>query len=200
MLFITDSKLSKKKLPVIIKAACSNGLKAVQLREKDLPAKEFLELAQSVKLIINKYKSSLIINDRLDIALLSAANGVHIPTNGIQLNFIRKIAPRIIAAKSVHSLSEAIKAQSEGYDYLLFGPVYRTPAKIKFGAPQGLKRLKKICEAIKIPVFAVGGITPQRAKICLQSGAHGVAVIRAIMKSANIKKTINDFKNALGGL
>jgi thiamine-phosphate pyrophosphorylase len=200
LLFITDSKLSEKNLSVIVNAACSSGLKAVQIREKDMPAKDLLKLAQSIRLITVKYKASLIINDRLDIALLSKANAIHVPQNGIPLNLIQKFALRMLAGKSVHSISDAIKAQKEGYDYLLFGPVFKTPAKIKYGRPQGLGNLKKICKAVNIPVFAVGGITPNRARICLQSGAYGVAVIRAIMKSSDIRKTINEFKIGLGEL
>lgn len=200
LLFITNSKLSNKNLIEITKKACFYGLKAVQVREKNMSSKDLLKLAQSIRLITDKYNSSFIINDRLDIALLTKANALHVPANGIPLNLIRKLALRMLAGKSVHSLSDAIKAQKEGYDYLLFGPVFRTPAKIKYGSPQGLEKLKKICKAVNIPVFAVGGITPKRTKACLQSGAYGVAVIRAIMKSSDIKKTIDEFKIGLGEL
>lgn len=200
MLFITDRRLSDKALTGIIRSACSNGLKAVQLREKDLPDGNLQRLASRIRSVTKKYKSQLIINDRLDIALLSSADGVQVPVNGLQNKIIKKSSPELVTGKSVHSLNDSLKAQKEGFDYLLFGPVFRTPAKVKYGSPQGLEKLKQICGKVNIPVFAVGGITPSRAKRCLQTGAYGVAVIRELMQSGNIKKAMKDFERALGEL
>jgi len=200
LLFITDRKLSKENLSIKVNKACKAGVKAVQLREKDLTANELLETARKIKKITLQYNSSLIINDRLDIALLSHATGLHSPGNGISYSQIQKFNSKLVAGKSVHSVREAKSAQKEGFDYILFGPVFKTPAKVKYGKPQGLLQLKKICSSVKIPVFAVGGINPARVKKCISAGAHGVAVISAIMKSYNIIETVNEFKNELGGL
>ena len=200
LLFITDRHLSDKSLVSIVKSACSNGLKAVQMREKDLPASDLLKLAVKIRFVIKKYNSKLIVNDRLDIGLLSEADGINVPVNGMKIECVKKFSKSLIFGKSVHSIGEAIKAQEEGFDYLLFGPVFRTPAKIKYGKPQGLEKLKQICSKVKIPVFAVGDITPERAKKCLNAGAYGVAVIRSIMKSDNIARTIKQFENEMGEL
>ena len=89
-------------------------------------------------------------------------------------------------------------AEKDGFDYLMFGPVFRTPAKIKFGKPQGLKKLNQICSAVNIPVFAVGGINPARVKKCISAGAYGVAAIREFMKTKDLRKTINDFNKEFG--
>ena len=185
---------------MIVEKVCKAGVKAVQLREKDLTSSQLLETARKIKKITTRFNSSLIINDRLDIALLSDANGLHSPVNGFSASLVKKISPLLITGKSVHSALEAIAAQKAGCDYILFGPIFRTPAKIKFGKPQGLAGLKKICSAVRIPVFAVGGINPSRTKKCIDAGAYGIAVIRAIMKSENIMETVNEFKNELGVL
>lgn len=200
LLVITDRTLSKEDLLNVIGLSCKSGVKAFQLREKDLSSKDLLGLSKKIQTITKKYKALLLINDRLDIALLSGADGIHSPEGGIEAKYDRISNPKLITGKSVHSLAVAKKAEKDGYDYLLFGPVFHTPAKIKFGAPQGIEKLKKLCSSVRIPVFAVGGISPLRAKQCLQAGAHGIAVIRAVMRSKNIRKTVNDFRLNLGGL
>lgn len=196
LIVITDRKFAGESFNKIIRKCSDSGVKAIQLREKDMSAGSLCKLANSVKKSIDTH-TKLILNDRIDIALLSKANGVHSSVKGIDRQYIPL---KFIAGKSVHSKAEAVKAERQGYDYLLFGPVFRTPAKVKYGSPQGLNKLNEICSAVKIPVFAVGGITPKRVKKCLNAGAYGVAVIRAVMKSGDVKKTINEFKSELGGL
>lgn len=176
-----------------------SGIKAIQIREKDLSAYELLNLAQTVTASVDKYKTKIIINDRLDIALLSKAGGVHSPANGISVKDMRRFSKNMIAGKSVHSIKEAVKAEEAGYDYLIFGPVYRTPEKIKYGKPQGINKLKEVCSKVKIPVFAVGGINQERVKKCLEAGAYGVAAIREFMQSGNPAKTVREFMKELPG-
>lgn len=198
LLVISDRKLTKDLLKVV-KMCCACGVNALQLREKDLPAGELAKLSKDVRTLTNGTNTKLIINDRLDITLLSKASGLHVSGGGIDIKYIKKYKV-LLKGKSVHSVNEARAAQKAGYDYLLFGPVFRTPAKIKYGSPQGLSMLESVCTAVNIPVFAVGGITPHRVKKCLNAGAHGVAVIRAIMMSKNISRTIAEFKTELGEL
>ena len=200
LIFITSRKLSKTPLALVVKSACRAGVKAVQIREKDLHASGLVKIIRDIKKITFRFKASLIINDRLDIALLTKSNGLHIPENGLLPSQIKKFSPGLITGKSVHSLKEARGAEKNGFDYIQFGPIFKTPAKVKFGTPQGLDNLKKVCSAVNIPVFAVGGISTARVKKCLDAGAHGVAVIRSIMKSKNMAGTINEFKNELGKL
>ncbi len=204
-MLITDRKLCiGKSLINVIKKSARSGVKAVQLREKDLTSKELLALARKIKKIRG---IKLIINNRLDIALLSGAYGVHSPEKGIHAKHAKKLVPtkvgnyyNLIVGKSIHSLNQAIRVEKDGYDYLIFGPVFKTPSKIKYGPLQGLEKLKNVCQSVSIPVYAVGGINPQRAKKCIQAGAYGVAVIRAILKSKNIAGTIKEFKTAIGSL
>lgn len=200
LLFITSRKLSKKPLTAIVKKACAAGIKAIQIREKDLASSDLIKIVRKIKKETARFKSCIIINDRLDIALLTNSDGLHSPENGLLPAQIRKFNSKLITGKSVHSLKEAKSAEKNSFDYILFGPIFKTPAKVKFGTPQGLDNLKKVCSAVNIPVLAVGGISSARVKKCLNAGAFGVAVIRSIMKSDNMAKTINEFKNELGEL
>lgn len=199
LLVVSDRKLTGKNFIQFLKKISRAGVKAIQLREKDLPAGELLKLARGFKSAVGR-KTRIIINDRLDIALLSGASGVHSPVNGISPEQVKQFAPKMVCGKSVHSLSEAVSAEKKGFDYLMLGPIYRTPAKTKFGSPLGLDLLKRVCKKVRIPVFAVGGINPSRAAKCIEHGAHGVAVIREVMTSNNIRKTISEFKKAIGSL
>jgi thiamine-phosphate pyrophosphorylase len=195
LLLITDRKLCAD-LQNCISQSCSAGVKAVQIREKDLAAGELLTLSKKIRNVTGN--SKLIINNRYDIAILAGADGVHSPEKGITPSQIKDY--NLLIGRSVHSVSSAIEADRLGFDYLLFGPVYQTPAKVKYGSPQGLDALKLICESVKIPVFAVGGINPNRAKKCIQAGAYGAAVISEIMKSEDIIKSVQEFKSVMGEL
>lgn len=200
LLLITDRKQTKKPLEDLIENACKAGLRAVQLREKDLSSKDLLRLAKRLRTITQRYNSKLLINDRLDIALLSMADGLHSPENGTPVKYSRQFGNNLFFGKSVHSLKGALDAEKEGYDYIIFGPVFRTASKTGYGRPKGVSGLKRVCEVVKIPIFAVGGITPEKTGRCVRAGAHGTAVIGAVMKSTNPKGSINRFKKAMGEL
>jgi thiamine-phosphate pyrophosphorylase len=203
LLLITDSKICNN-LTQVISSACQAGIKAVQLREKStndgISAFELLSLSKELRKITKEYSAKLLINDRLDICLLSKADGVHSPEKGFLPYQIKKFNNKLLSGKSVHSVEGAIEAEKNDYDYIIAGPVFRTASKIKYGKPLGLNKLKEICDSVKIPVYAVGGINPYRARKCLANGAYGAAVIGAIMKAKSVKKTVNEFKKALGGL
>jgi len=176
------------------------GVKAIQLREKQLQAGELLRLAKDIKKEVNLQKTKIIVNDRIDIAILAGLSGVHSVTKGIPAESIHKFCSSKISGKSVHSLKEALQAEKDGFDYILFGPVFRTPAKVKYGKPQGLKKLNEICSRIKLPVIAVGGINPARAKKCIDAGAYGIAAIRDLFNTSNINAKLSEYKIALGEL
>jgi len=201
LLLISDRKLcTGKTIEETASMAFAAGVKAIQLREKDLSSSKLLNLAKKLRKSSQKHSASLIINDRLDIALLSGADGVHSPEKGILAKDVKRINKNLIVGKSVHSVISAIEAEKNGYDYIIAGPVFRTSSKIKYGKPLGIKLFKTICHSVNLPVFAVGGINPERAKKCVKAGAHGVAVIGAIFKSKNVKKTVFEFKKSLSGL
>lgn len=197
---ITDSSLCKGSFENRLSDLFRCGVQAIQLREKSLSAAEVLKHAVKAGVSATKYGALLMINDRIDIAKLSGCRAIHSPSAGVPNSMIKKYIRNSLSGRSVHSVSEAKRAQKEGYDYLLFGPVYRTPAKVKFGKPQGLQKLKEVCCSVNIPVFAVGGINPARALKCLQAGAYGVAGIRDFMTSGNIINTVSSYRKVLGSL
>jgi thiamine-phosphate pyrophosphorylase len=198
---ITDRKLCQESsLEEIVRQALAAGIKAVQLREKDLNTRELFETGKNLKNLTDEYQSKLFINDRLDLLLSLDAAGIQIPEDGIPISQIKSHAAGKQIGASVHSIDKALAKEQEGADFLLFGPVFETESKKGILEPQGLSNLSEVAASVKVPVLAVGGITPERAEKCLQHGAAGAAVISAILKSKNIPQTISEFKHALGEL
>lgn len=176
-----------------VEEALFGGIKAVQLREKDLPGRELFDLAVKLRVITKSYHARLFINERVDVAMAVDADGVHCRETSLPVDVIKRIAPDLLVGQSVHNLQSAKVAEQQGADFVQFGPIYETPSKKKYGDPQGLEKLEKVAAAVDIPVMAVGGITPGRTESCLQAGAQGVAGISAIMQSNNIAHTVDEF-------
>jgi thiamine-phosphate pyrophosphorylase len=182
-------------LEKIVRLSCRYGIDFIQLREKDVTSRDLLQLANRISIITKKYKRRLIINDRLDIALLMDADGVHSPANGIPVKYVKKYG--LLCGKSTHSLIEAKQAEKAGYNYIVFGPIFSTPSKAKYGAPLGVKMLAEVCQTVRLPVLAIGGITPERASKCIQAGASGIAVRGAILRARNVPEVVGRFKKCL---
>lgn len=180
-----------------VRLACASGIRAVQLREKDLSGRELFDLAKELRAVTQQFGSKLFINDRVDIAMASGADGVHCRENSLPPQVIREINPDLLIGQSVHSQRSAKEAEQNGVDFIVFGPVFDTPKKRKYGSPQGIKKLADLVSNIAIPVFAVGGIHPQKALRCKNSGAYGVAGISSIMTAENIELKIEEYKKAL---
>jgi len=190
-----------------IRGAVEAGVDWVQIREKDLPARELLELArQAVQVAAERREGNprlarIIVNDRLDVALAAGAHGVH----GVHLGHesldagdaIRWCragnAPAGFAiGVSCHSLEEARKAESAKAGYIFWGPVFETPSKLQFGAAQGLVKLAEICRAVpNMKVVAIGGVNAENAASCIQAGASGIAAIRMFQDSDHSKEINN---------
>jgi thiamine-phosphate pyrophosphorylase len=164
-----------------------------QVREKCLDAASLWTLCRKIAPIIDEAGSILAVNERFDISLTSGAGGVHLPESSCPADAVRKAARGLLAGQSVHSGASAMKASSAGLDYLLFGPVFHTPSKEPFGPPQGLERLQEICSKVRIPVFAVGGITPEKVPACVDCGAYGVAALTPFLDAGTLPETINRF-------
>ncbi len=179
---ITDRKAARRPLPEVVEECLGAGLAAVQLREKDLAVRELLVLGAQLHDSTRRHGARLIVNDRADVALASGADGVQRTHASLPVSALRRITPPgFLIGASVHSLAGARAAESEGADFLLFGPVYDTPSKRQYGAPQGLAALAEVTASVSRPVLGVGGITPARVAAVLGAGARGVAVISAIL-------------------
>lgn len=198
---ITDrKKCQPKSLQEVVEEACRSGIKAVQLREKDLSGKDLYDLAMDLRAVTSRYDTALFINERTDIALAVEADGVHCREAGIGPAEVKRLDETLSTGASVHSIEAARDAEANGADFLLFGPVYHTPSKAKYGSPQGTHRLRKVSGAVKIPVYAVGGITLEKAFTCRSAGAFGVAGISSIMKADSVEQKVEQWKEMLDQL
>jgi thiamine-phosphate pyrophosphorylase len=184
---ITDrTQTAGRALPAVCADALRGGLRALQLREKDLDTGQLFELAVELRQLTWEYGAKLLINDHIDIALAVAADGVHLGKASLPVPEARRIlgSERLIGY-SAHSADEALQAQQDGADFVTLGPVYHTPSKALYGAPLGLSALLETTRVVTIPVFALGGIKHTSAAKVLSAGAHGVALISAIMAAPN---------------
>ncbi|MDA8326592.1 MAG: thiamine phosphate synthase [Nitrospiraceae bacterium] len=201
---ITGGKPSSGELLEAVGLALEGGVGAVQLRMKDLPARELLKLALRLRELTERYRARLFINDRLDIAIASGADGVHLGVNGIPPEAARKAAmmssqggQELMIGVSTHSLKEAESAQKSGADFITFGPVFDTPSKRIFGPPLGVSRLAEVVRAVDIPVLAIGGIKLGNIKEVISAGASGAALISGILGAEDIKTEAGLFMRAL---
>jgi len=178
---VTDRTGTRDRDLVDVVAAClAVGLPAVEVREKDLSVTELAALCRRVRAL--RPAPFLIVNDRVDVALAVGAHGVQRTHASLAVDELRVVADkRVRVGASVHSLEDARDAAARGADWLFFGPVYDTPSKRRYGAPQGLAALERVASAVAVPVVAIGGITPDRVADVRRTGARGVAVISAIL-------------------
>jgi len=187
----------EKEIPELCSIAANHTDLLVQLREKQTPASQFLRLAGKTSARLSGTNSSLIVNERSDIARLCKAQGVHLPEEGAPLETTKGILPGGIFGKSVHSAAAARSAEADGANYLFFGPVFDTPLKRPFGPPQGVSKLREVTRAVDIPVYAIGGITPKNADTCLAAGAYGIAAMSLFTNSVTLRDILDDISTIL---
>jgi len=186
-----------QKVQVIVSA----GIDWVQLREKDLSAKDLSKLTRESWSYMRQVSARsserrrILINDRLDVAITERAGGVHLGEQSLPVAEVRRwldaspvirgLGHGFLVGVSCHSLAAAQSAAESGADYIFFGPVFATPSKAAYGRPQGLQRLSEVCRAVAVPVLAIGGITLENAGSCLAAGAAGIAAIRLFQDAAD---------------
>lgn len=193
---ITDRKLFPDNAALLfaVESALKGGVKAIQLREKDLPTRELLDLAYKMRELTVKYSAKLFVNDRLDIALSVDADGVHLGQSSIPAGAARKVAgDKLLIGLSTHGLEEAKKAQDDGSDFITFGPLYPTPSKLKYGEPVGVGLLKELRQSVSIPVFGIGGIKEDSIKEVMEASASGIALISGILGAKDVKMTAQEY-------
>ncbi len=199
---ITDRRLpggGARGLADAVVKALEAGVRMVQLREKDLEGRELLEFARLLRAETLRFGAMLIINDRIDVAILSKADGVHLGAASVRPPDARLLLGKTsIIGASAHSVQEALQAEAEGADFITFGPVYFTGSKARWGKPLGLDALREVAARVKMPVYAIGGVNSERINEALSAGADGVAVISAVLASADVSgsalKLVNELK------
>ncbi len=188
-----EAKLTRR-----IEEAVKAGVDWVQIREKDLPARNLTDLTRAAIAASERAaagRARTLVNDRLDVAWAAAAAGVHAGESSLPIRELAEARRELgredfLLGASCHSLKGVADAAEDGADYVFFGPVFATPSKASFGAPQGLTKLAQACQSVSIPVIAIGGITVENAGSCREAGAAGVAAIRLFQQSADLAEIV----------
>lgn len=189
LLLVTDRQQTKgRPLVSVLAQALKAGRPSIQLRERDLCAKELLALADEIQQLTGPRGVQLVINDRLDVALSLEGAGVHLRSNSLPVSVARRlIGPRRVLGASVHSVKEAVEADAGGADYIVLGPIYDTPSKQRYGPPLGLSALEGAARAVRVPIVGIGGVTAARARDMRLAGAFGVAVVTAVLSADDVE-------------
>lgn len=188
---ITDRSISQLSFEDMALRVLEAGIGWIQFRDKESSRRLIYEEAVKLRRITRDFKTVLIVNDHADIAYAVDADGVHLGQDDLPLNEARKIIKQKIIGISTHSMEQAKEAEKMGADYIGFGPVFHTSTK-DAGNPKGLDMLREIRREIKIPVVAIGGITPDNVRTVLAEGPDGVAVASSLL-SGNIGKNAGMF-------
>lgn len=182
----------------LAKAAVKAKIDLLQIREKELSALVLYELTRSIATLTRGTATRLLVNDRADIAAAAGAHGVHLTTTSVPVGVIRKsFGDNFLIGASTHSASEALAARAAGADFVVFGPVFETPAKTIYGQPQGLDKLKSIASAMgDFPVLALGGIGVDNVADCIRAGAQGTAAIRMLGDPLQLNRVVGQIRQS----
>jgi len=191
---VTDRDLSKgRSLEWVVEKAVKGGVTVVQLREKDMETKDFIEEAKRIQKILEPYNIPLIINDRVDVALTIGADGVHLGQTDMPYPMCRKIlGNEAIIGLSVESIEQAEEANQFDVDYIAISPVFTTPTKEELTQELGISGVQKITGISKHPSVGIGSIKPHNAESIIKAGADGIAVVSAICSAENPEEAASE--------
>jgi len=194
---ITSGNTTPDHILRLVRAAVDAEVPLFQIREKLLPARVLFELVARAAELTRGSKTRLLVNDRSDIALAAGADGVHLTTQSLPVEVVRKIyGAEFLIGVSTHALDEAREARAAGADFVVFGPVFETESKRVYGPPQGLEKLAKVARELEqFPVVAIGGITLENAGECFHAGARGVAAIRLLSGADQLSSIVRAIRS-----
>jgi thiamine-phosphate pyrophosphorylase len=176
-----------------------SGVDLIQLREKAASDHLAFSWLQSLLRARKRGGPGILINTRMDMAAAAGADGIHLSSAAIPVSRVRDcLGSGFLIGKSVHSLQEAVRSCEDGVDYLFFGPIFETPSKAQWGAPQGLMKLREVCRSVPLPVFGIGGIHPGNASAVIEQGACGIAAIGWFQKDDDPAARVRELARALG--
>lgn len=183
----------------VVREAVAGGVTCVQLREKNCSTRKFLEEALALKALLQPLRVSLIINDRVDIALAVGADGVHLGQSDLPICHARRLlGPDCLIGISAESLDDALEAEQQGADYIGISPVFSTPTKTDTAPALGLEGLRWIRERVRIPLVGIGGINLTNVRQVIDAGANGVALVSAIMAADSPRQAAEAIRGELG--
>jgi len=195
---ISDRHAVKSDLFERLCAALEGGATAILLREKDLPGAELYRLGRALRRATLEHGAALLVSDRVDLALAVEADGAHLGWQSLPIEAARRAAgDRLWIGFSAHNLTEAERAASEGANYLTYSPIFQTPSKEGLVPTVGLEGLRAAAAVTRLPLVALGGVTPENAASCIEAGAAGVAMIRSVLQSSDPKATVQRFVEAI---
>jgi thiamine-phosphate pyrophosphorylase len=182
----------------LVGEALRAGVRSVQVRERDLATPDLLALSRELCTLAHAQGGRVMINDRVDLVLALGADGVHLRADSLPVAAARRLlgSDRLIGV-SAHSADDVARAESDGADFAVLGPVYETSSKREYGPPIGLRAIEEAGRRCRIPVFAIGGVTVARVEDVRRAGAHGVAVVSAILSAASVESATRQFLDAL---
>ncbi|MBI4200564.1 MAG: thiamine phosphate synthase [Chloroflexi bacterium] len=194
---MTDRRLCPgQPLPTVVEQAVRGGVNVVQLRERDLPGGHLLALAQELR-EVTRGRALLLINERVDIALASEADGVQLGEEAMPVRAARSVAgDGLLLGRSVHSVEGARMAEAQGADFLIVGTIFPTRSKPQ-ARPAGLGLLAQVARAVRLPFLAIGGITKEVVGQALAQGCAGIAVVSAILAASDVLRAAEELKEAL---
>jgi thiamine-phosphate pyrophosphorylase len=199
LLVVTDRhQTCGRPLVPLLQQVLTAAAPAIQLRERDLSARELVTLAREVQAVTSMRRSQLLINDRIDVALALEGVGVHLRSNSVPVSVARQLlGMQRLLGVSVHAEEEVVEAEAQGADYIVLGPIYETPSKRMFGPPLGIHILERVCRRVRVPIIGIGGVTASRAHEMRRAGAFGVAVITAILSADDVESATRELCDAV---
>jgi len=199
LVLVTDRALCfGRPLEDVVQAAVRGGVSAIQLREKHCSTAEFITLASRMKTLLESSGVPLIINDRVDVALASDADGVHLGQRDVSVSEARRrLGPEAVLGLSVETMAQALNAEGLDIEYLGVSPIFPTPTKPEAGMVWGLEGLRSLRPRTRRFLVAIGGIKAANARDVLEAGADGLAVVSAICSANNPEAAARDLRNAV---
>ena len=189
---ILDPEQTNGRSPeIVLRQLLEGGAKMIQLRAKAMSSRDFLQLALMARELTALFDCKLIVNDRVDLALASAADGVHLGQEDLPLQVGKKLLGNKLIGISTHSLEQAKEAQANGADYIGFGPIFGTATKNTGYTARGLEMLAGLKAAVALPIVAIGGITETSIKDVWRAGADSAAIISDILNAENIAAKVS---------